>query len=119
MKSAKKRIVHTLTAAATCAAMVSPAAAFDLTGGYYMTYGDANSYSLPINGLEVMAGPGQIDLYTKLGLQSQLGNPIAGIWTAIWVVLTVIGAVMAGKGAEWTNPIRRVVPLEVLNERGR
>ena len=47
------------------------------------------------------------------------GNPIAGIWTAIWVVLTVIGAVMAGKGAEWTNPIRRVVPLEVLNERGR
>ena len=83
MKSAKKRIVHTLTAAATCAAMVSPAAAFDLTGGYYMTYGDANSYSLPINGLEVMAGPGQIDLYTKLGLQSQLGNPIAGIWTAI------------------------------------
>lgn len=79
MKSAKKRIVHTLTAAATCAAMVSPAAAFDLTGGYYMTYGDANSYSLPINGLEVMAGPGQIDLYTKLGLQSQLGNPIAGM----------------------------------------
>ena len=71
MKSAKKRIVHTLTAAATCAAMVSPAAAFDLTGGYYMTYGDANSYSLPINGLEVMAGPGQIDLYTKLGLQSR------------------------------------------------
>ena len=39
------------------------------------------------------------------------GNPIAGIWTVIWVVLTVIGAVMAGKGAEWTNPIRRVVPL--------
>ena len=79
MKTAKNKILHTLTAAATCAVAASPAAAFDLTGGYYMTYGDANSYSLPINGLEVMAGPGQIDLYTKLGLQSQLGNPIAGM----------------------------------------
>ena len=78
MKSAKKDRYCTLTAAATCTADGLPADA-DLTGAYYATYGDANSYSLPINGLEVMAGPGQIDLYTKLGLQSQLGNPIAGM----------------------------------------
>ncbi|MFT3861225.1 DUF4870 domain-containing protein [Micropruina sp.] len=45
------------------------------------------------------------------------GNPITGIWTAGWVILTVFGAVMAGKGADWTNPIRRLVPLEVLSER--
>ena len=55
------------------------AAPVDLTGGLYMTYGDANSYSLPINGLEVMAGPGQIDVYTKLGLQSQLSNSTPGM----------------------------------------
>jgi uncharacterized Tic20 family protein len=47
------------------------------------------------------------------------GNPVAGVWTAIWVVMTVIGAVMASRGAEWSNPIRRLVPLEVLSERGR
>lgn len=47
------------------------------------------------------------------------GNPIAGIWTAVWVVMTVIGAVMASRGTDWHNPIRRLVPLEVLNERGR
>jgi uncharacterized Tic20 family protein len=47
------------------------------------------------------------------------GNPIAGIWTAAWVIMTVIGAVMASRGADWKNPIRRLVPLELLNERGR
>lgn len=79
MRSEKNKILSAIAAAATCTLAASPAAAFDLTSGYYMTYGDANSYSLPINGLEVMSGPGQIDLYTKLGLQSQLDNPIAGM----------------------------------------
>lgn len=49
---------------------ISEAATIDLTGASWITYGDANSYSLPINGLEVMAGPGQINLYTKLGLNA-------------------------------------------------
>ena len=51
----------------------------DLSSLGYVTYGDANSYSLPISGLEIMAGPGQIDLYTKLGLQSQLSNGTPGM----------------------------------------
>lgn len=57
------------------------AATIDLTGKGYVTYGDANSYSLPLNGMEVMSGPGQINLFTKLGLgaNGQLGNPIAGM----------------------------------------
>ena len=45
------------------------------------------------------------------------GNPISGVWTVIWVVLTVIGAVKAGRGDDWRNPIRALVPLEVLPER--
>lgn len=51
-------------------------ATVDLTNKGYVTYGDANSYSLPLNGLEVMAGPGQIAAFTKLGLgaNGQLGN---------------------------------------------
>ena len=47
------------------------------------------------------------------------GNPLAGIWTAIWVVLTVLGAVGAAKGNDWRNPIRAAVPWEVLSERRR
>ncbi len=45
------------------------------------------------------------------------GNPIAAIWTVIWVVLTVIGAAKAAKGDDWRNPIRALVPIEVLPER--
>lgn len=57
------------------------AATIDLTGKGWVTYGDANSYSLPLSGLEVMSGPGQIDLYTKLGLNpnGQLDNAQAGM----------------------------------------
>ncbi len=53
------------------------------------------------------------------GLLPGDGNPVAGIWTVIWIVVTVIGAVMAAKGADWRNPIRALVPLEVLPERKR
>lgn len=53
------------------------------------------------------------------GLLPGDGNPLAGVWTAIWVVVTVVGAVKAAKGADWRNPIRALVPLEVLPERKR
>ena len=57
----------------------SQAAAIDLTGQSWVTYGDGNSYSLPISGLEVMAGPGQISMYTKLGLNAVGQLPNDGI----------------------------------------
>ena len=71
----------TVMAAALAAATASHAASIDLTGKGFVTYGDAQSYSLPANGLEVMAGTGQIDIYTKLGLgaNGQLGNGLAGM----------------------------------------
>jgi hypothetical protein len=61
------------------AALVLPSHAaplIDLTGKGWTTYGDANVYSLPASGLEVMSGPGQISMYTKLGLgaNGQQGN---------------------------------------------
>lgn len=52
----------------------------DLSGLGWVTYGDANSYALNIDrNIEVMSGPGQIDLFTKLGLNTQLGNPTPGM----------------------------------------
>ena len=53
----------------------------DLSTAGYVQYGDALSYSLPANGLEVMSGPGQINLFTKVGLgaNGQLGNGKAGM----------------------------------------
>jgi uncharacterized Tic20 family protein len=47
------------------------------------------------------------------------GNPIAQIWTVIWVLLTVLGAVGAARGNDWRNPVRALVPWEVLPERKR
>lgn len=44
------------------------------------------------------------------------GNPVAAIWTVIWVVFTVLGAVGAARGNDWRNPIRALVPWEVLSE---
>ena len=69
----------TLLAALPLAAAAAPT--IDLTGAGYVTYGDANSYSLPVNGLQVMSGPGQITLFTKLGLgaNGQLDNGTAGM----------------------------------------
>ena len=58
-------------------AAITHASPIDLTGQGWVTYGDANSYSLPLSGLEVLAGPGQINMFTKLGLQAVgvLDNP--------------------------------------------
>ena len=68
-------------AALVAAPIFALAAPINLTGKGYVTYGDANSYSLPLNGLEVLSGPGQIDSYVKLGLgaNGQLGNSQAGM----------------------------------------
>jgi PEP-CTERM motif len=63
--------------------VVSQAAPIDLSTLGWVTYGDGNSYALNVGAtpIEVMAGPGQIDLFTKLGLNppGQLGNPPAGM----------------------------------------
>lgn len=67
--------------ALTAALSAIAAPTVSLTNVGYVTYGDARSYSLPIAGLEVMAGPGQIDVFTKLGLgaDGQLGNTNSGV----------------------------------------
>ncbi len=78
MKQTKQLLLGALIA---CAFPVcSSAATIDLSTMGWVTYGDANSYALNIPsptypaGAEVMAGPGQIDVFTKLGLNTQLSN---------------------------------------------
>ncbi|MFX6483952.1 hypothetical protein ABTG06_19580, partial [Acinetobacter baumannii] len=57
----KKVRFAALTAALAGITAAHAAPTVDLTNVGWVTYGDARSYSLPISGLEVMAGPGQID----------------------------------------------------------
>ncbi|MCP4637161.1 MAG: PEP-CTERM sorting domain-containing protein [Methyloversatilis sp.] len=82
-KRAYTRRLRAATAlTALSAAMAATAApTVNLGNVGYVTYGDARSYSLPIAGLEVMSGPGQISVFTKLGLgaDGQLGNTNAGV----------------------------------------
>lgn len=68
-------------AALLTAPLFGLAATVDLSGKGYVTYGDANTYSLPLSGLQVLSGPGQIDLFVKLGLgaNGQLGNSKPGM----------------------------------------
>lgn len=81
MKLSSKKVALSLTLISALISGHSVAATVDLTNKGYVTYGDANSYSLPLNGLKVLAGVGQIDLFTKLGLNAngQLGNGVAGM----------------------------------------
>lgn len=85
MKRTKQLLIGALIA---CAFPVcSSAATIDLSTMGWVTYGDANSYALNIPsptypaGAEVMSGPGQIDVFTKLGLNpvGQLGNNTANM----------------------------------------
>lgn len=55
--------------------------AIDLSTANYVTYGDGQSYSLPLNGFNVKGSCGQISMMTKLGLQcnGQQSNGQAGM----------------------------------------
>ncbi|MES2536226.1 MAG: PEP-CTERM sorting domain-containing protein [Pseudomonadota bacterium] len=72
----KKNILALAVMAACMGAVPVHAVTIDLSGAGWTTYGDGNAYSLPSSGLEVMSGPGQIALTTRLGLgaNGQLGN---------------------------------------------
>ncbi len=53
----KKLLLSALVLTAPLAAMAAPLV--DLSGGYY-TYGNVNSYSMPLVGIDIKSGPGQI-----------------------------------------------------------
>ncbi len=44
-------------------------------------------------------------------------NFLLGLATIAWVVLTIVGGVKAARGEDWTNPVRKLIKLEILPER--
>lgn len=63
--------IHFFRRAALTAALLSPfvthaAAVIDLNNVGYFTYGNVNSYSLPLAGIDVKSGPGQIKDYVVI-----------------------------------------------------
>ena len=77
MKFRKNTIISALALVLAGAVPVAASAAtVDLSTSGWVTYGDGNSYALNVNGIEVLSGPGQIDVFTKLGLNppGQLNN---------------------------------------------
>lgn len=55
------------------------AATVDLSTSGWVTYGDANSYALNVNGLDVSAATGQLNVFAKLGINSQNSNSTPGM----------------------------------------
>lgn len=76
MKYIKPKLQLAAALAAMSLSGAALAATVDLTTSGWVTYGDANSYALNTNNITVMSGPGQIDLFVKLGLNppGQLNN---------------------------------------------
>lgn len=46
-------------------------------------------------------------------------GPLAAIWGVSWFVLTIVGAVKAFAGVQWTNPVMRHLPWRPVDERER
>lgn len=53
----------------------------------------------------------------RLGLPDALMSFIVGLMFIGWVTLTIVGGVKAAQGANWQNPVKKVVKLNVLPEK--
>lgn len=59
-------------------------------------------------------------LTTVFGILQHIVHPlvfVTGLLPVLWFVFSVIGAVKANQGEQWTNPFSRVLPLRVISER--
>lgn len=48
-----------------------------------------------------------------------LVNMVVGLWPFVWAALTVVGGAKAAQGADWTNPVTRVLRWNILDPSGR
>ncbi|HEY9291918.1 MAG TPA: DUF1707 and DUF4870 domain-containing protein [Microlunatus sp.] len=44
-------------------------------------------------------------------------NFLVGLGSLAWFILTIVGGVKAAQGADWTNPVKKVIKLDVLPEK--
>lgn len=116
-----KNVIATALALTLVGAMpiVARAATVDLSTSGWVTYGDANSYALNVNGLNVSAATGQLIGVAKLGINSQNGNSTPGMDDAFDTPTANTvegfrmssanepgGAVSQGLGTEWPGGIQ-------------
>lgn len=73
----------------------------------------AKAFNFQVISLLTLIVGGTLSAVTDWGLI----NFLMGLATIAWVALTIAGGVKAARGEDWTNPVRRVVKLEILPER--
>lgn len=73
----------------------------------------AKAFNFQVISLLTLIVGGILSAVTDWGLI----NFVMGLATIAWVVLTIVGGVKAARGENWTNPVRRVVKLEILPEK--
>ncbi|SDT30090.1 DUF1707 and DUF4870 domain-containing protein [Microlunatus soli] len=44
-------------------------------------------------------------------------NFLVGLGSLAWFILTIVGGVKAAQGEDWTNPVKKVIKLDVLPEK--
>lgn len=52
-------------------------------------------------------------------VQLPIANTLVGLAWVSWLVLTVVGGAKAAQGADWRNPVTRVIRWNVLDPSGR
>lgn len=72
----------------------------------------AKAFNFQLSALVVLVASGVV--FGVLGLGAAMGL----IWTA-WAALTVMGAVVAGRGQDWRNPVHNFIKIEPLPTDGR
>jgi uncharacterized Tic20 family protein len=73
----------------------------------------AKAFNFQMVSLLTLIVGGTLSAVTNWGLI----NFLMGLATIAWVVLTIIGGVKAARGDDWTNPVKKVVKLEILPEK--
>lgn len=53
----------------------------------------------------------------QIPLPDGLMNFVIGLMTIAWVTLTIVGGVKASQGANWQNPVKKAIKLNVLPEK--
>ena len=94
--------------------LFGPALVYALsTPGTYARREAAKAFNFQLIALVAFVVVGMLGGITGLDIFGWL-MPFMGLG---WLVLTIVGGAKALQGENWKNPVRRVVPLQVLSEK--
>ena len=93
--------------------LLGPALVFGLSqDGSYARKEAAKAFNFQLTWFLVMATLGMAG--AMVGVEAPAVFPVLLV---AWFVLTIVGAGKALQGDDWKNPVRRIVPLQVLSEK--